>query len=85
LRALEISSSGIIYSDIHEFTLINTNVQEAAEHGVTLHNTKGKPFRYYEFLIIEPTEHLGQVLDFSHQSVERSKEMGWERAKELLG
>ena len=85
LRALEISSSGIIYSDIHEFTHINDNVKEAAEHGVTLHNAKGKAYKYYEAMIIEPTEHLGQVLDFSHRAVERSKELGWERAKELLG
>jgi hypothetical protein len=85
LRALEIASSGIIYSDIHEFTHINANVQEAAQQGVTLHNVKGKPYRHYESLIIEPTEHLGAILDFSHHTVERTREKGWERAKELLG
>ena len=85
LRALEISSSGIVYSDIHEFTHINANVKEAAEHGVTLHNAKGKPYKYYESIIIEPREYLGKVLDFSHRAVERSKEQGWERAKEVLG
>jgi len=85
LRALDISSSGIIYSDIHEFTHINDNVREAAEHGVTLHNAKGKPYKEYKCLIIEPTEHLGLILDFSHASVERSKQMGWNRAKEVAG
>ena len=85
LRALDISSSGIIYSDIHEFTHINENVREAAAHGVTLHNAKGKPYKEYRCLIIEPTEHLGAILNFSHESVERSKEMGWERAREVAG
>ncbi|MCJ7499942.1 patatin-like phospholipase family protein [bacterium] len=85
IRALDISSSGIIYSDIHEFTQINSSVREAAEHGVTLHNVKGKPFKEYKSLIIEPTEHLGWVLDFSHETVERGKQMGWERAKEVAG
>ena len=85
IRALDISSSGIIYSDIHEFTHINHSVREAAEHGVALTNPKGKLYKEFKTLIIEPTEHLGWVLDFSHASVERSTEMGWERAKEVAG
>jgi len=84
-RAVDISSAGVIYSDIHEFTNINHNVREAAEHGVTLTNPKGKPYKAYKNLIIEPTEHLGWILDFSHKSVERSLEMGWNRAKEIAG
>jgi NTE family protein len=85
LRALDISSAGIIYSDIHEFTHINNNVREAAEHGVILHNAKGKPYKEYKCLIIEPTEHLGSILNFSHEAVERSKQMGWDRARDVAG
>jgi NTE family protein len=85
LRALDISSSGIIYSDIHEFTHINNNVREAGEQGVTLHNAKGKPYKEYKCLIIEPTEHLGAILNFSHEAVERSRQMGWDRAREVAG
>ncbi len=85
LRALDISSAGIISSDIHEFTHINRNVQEAAEHGVTLHNAKGKPYRYYKCLIIEPEEHLGNLLDFSQDAVATRVEKGWNRAREILG
>ena len=85
IRALDISSAGIIYSDIHEFTQINHNVREAAAHGVALTNPKGKPLKEYNNLIIEPTQHLGWVLDFSHASVQRSMEMGWERAREVAG
>ena len=85
LRALDISSSGIISSDIHEFTHINRNVQEAGEHGVTLHNAKGKAYKYYKCLIIEPENHLGSLLDFSQEAVKRSVAAGWDRAKEILG
>jgi len=85
IRALDISSAGIIYSDIHEFTHINYNVREAAAQGVALTNPKGKPYREYQSFIIEPTEHLGWILDFSRESVERSMEMGWNRAKEVAG
>lgn len=85
LRGLEISSSEIIYSDIHQFTHINRNVQEAAEKRVILHNAKGKPYKYFQHLIIEPSEHLGSLLNFSRKSVERSRRMGWERAKSVAG
>ena len=85
LRALDISSSGIVSSDIHEFTHINRNVEEAAEKGVILHNAKGKPYRHYRCLIIEPEVHLGSMLDFSRTAVENSMQAGWERAKEMLG
>ena len=85
LRALDISSSGIIYSDIHEFTHINNNVREAAQHGVTLHNPKGKPYKEYKCLIIEPTEQLELVLDFSRETVDKGLQMGWDRAREVAG
>jgi NTE family protein len=85
LRALDISSSEIIYSDIHEFTHINRNVQEAAEKGVILRNAKGKPYKHYKCVIIEPSEHLGPILDFSRETVESSMKAGWERARELVG
>jgi len=85
IRALDISSAGIIYSDIHEFTHINYNVREAAAQGVSLTNPKGKPYKDYKNLIIEPTDHLGWILDFSHRSIERSMEMGWNRAREVAG
>jgi len=85
VRALDISSSGVIYSDIHEFTHINFNVREAAAQGASLNNPKGKPYKEYRNHIIEPTEHLGWVLDFSHDSVQRFMEMGWNRAREVAG
>lgn len=85
LRALDIASSEILYSDIHQFTHINHNVQEADQKGVTLHNAKGKAYKHYKYLIIEPIGHLGSILDFSPETVERSREAGWERAKKLAG
>ncbi|UCF29971.1 MAG: patatin-like phospholipase family protein [bacterium] len=85
LRALDISSAGIISSDIHEFTHINRNVKEAGEHGVTLHNEKGKPYKFYKYLIIEPEEYLGSLLDFSYDAIQGHVEKGWNRAKEILG
>jgi NTE family protein len=85
LRSLDIASSELIYSDIHQFTHINQNVQEAAEDGVILHNAKGKAYKFYPNFIIEPPGYLGSILDFSRETVERSREEGWKRAKMLVG
>lgn len=85
IRTYEIATDEIIYSDIREFVHINRNVQEASEKGVTLHNVKGKPYKWYRCTIIEPTERLGSMLDFSRQALDRHMEAGWERAREVLG
>ncbi|UCG38753.1 MAG: patatin-like phospholipase family protein [bacterium] len=85
LRALEIATAGIIYSDIHEFTHINRNVLEAAERGVVLTNVKGKPYRHYRYMVIEPEKHLSPLLDFSHDTVMRNMELGWQRARAVAG
>jgi len=57
--------------DVREFIRINKNVQEAAAQRVTLHNEAGKPFKYYDYKIIEPDEPLGDTLDFSRALIER--------------
>jgi NTE family protein len=84
-QALDIALSEIFITDIREFVRINRNVKEAADHGVTLHNEEGKPYKYYESKIIEPDEPLDDTLDFSREALNRSMEAGWKKAKEVLG
>ncbi|MFQ5875386.1 MAG: patatin-like phospholipase family protein [Dehalococcoidia bacterium] len=84
-RSLEIALNEIFVTDIREFIRINKNVQEAAAGGVTLHNEKGKPFKYYNYKIIEPDQHLDDTLDFSRKAIEKSMKAGWEKAEEVLG
>ncbi len=84
-RALEIASHEIFVTDYIEFIRINRNVKEAAAHGITLYNERGKPFKYYSFKLIEPDEPLNDAMDFSRKSIERSMEMGWEKARQILG
>lgn len=85
IRTIAIAGNEIFTSDIREFIHINRNVKEAQEVGHTLTNIKGKPYKWYKCTIIEPKEPLGQMLDFSRNRVEKSKEAGWLRAKEILG
>ena len=83
-RALEIASHEIFITDCVEFYRINQNVKQAQAQGITLYNEKGKPFKFYEHWLIDPGEPLGDALDFSRKTIDRSIEMGWERAKEVL-
>jgi NTE family protein len=83
-RALELASHEIFVTDCLEFYRINQNVLQAGKHGVTLYNENGKPFKFYDHYIIDPGEPLGDALDFSRATVERSIQLGWDRAKELL-
>jgi NTE family protein len=83
--ALGIAVNEIFANDVREFIRINRNVEEAAAHGVTLHNENGKPYKHYEYRLIEPRETLGDSLDFSRESLDRYMELGWERAREVLG
>lgn len=80
-----IAINEIFTSDVREFIRIDRNVQEAAAHGVTLHNENGKPYRYYDYKITEPKETLSDSLDFSREAIDRHMKLGWDRAREALG
>ncbi len=84
-RSLDIALNEIFVTDIREFLRVNKNVKEAAAHGCTLHNEAGKAFKYYECKIIQPEVPLGDTLDFSRESIQRSMEAGWGQAQKILG
>ena len=85
MHSVGILLNEIFITDVREFIRINKNVQEAGAKGVTLHNEKGKEYKYYDYKIIEPDEYLGDIMDFSKPAVKRFMEAGWEKAKEVLG
>lgn len=86
LRTTDILVNELFRGDLQEFLRINALVKEAAAQGVVLHNpANGKPYKYYECKVIEPESPLGDPLDFSQPSVQRSLKTGMERAKAVLG
>ncbi len=86
LRTLDIVLDEIFRNDLEEFLRINALVKEADSLGFKLHHpVSGKELKYYEAKVIEPKSPLGDTLDFSQPSVQRSLHAGWERAKAVLG
>jgi len=84
-RTLEILLNELFRSDMREFMRINALVLEAQAQGVTLHHpVSGRPLKYYQCKIIEPTETLGDTLDFSQEAVQKSLKAGVERARQVL-
>jgi NTE family protein len=85
LRTLDLLLNELFISDMHEFVRINHLVKQAEAHDVTLkHPSSGRPLKYYDCKIIEPMEPLGDTLDFSQASVQKSLKAGVERAKQVL-
>jgi NTE family protein len=85
-RTLDILVNEVFTSDMRTFAMINALVQEAAAQGVTLHHpSSGRPLKYYKCKIVEPSAPLGDTLDFSQPTVQRSIQAGFQRAKEVLG
>jgi hypothetical protein len=70
---------------MREFIRINLNVKEAQAAGFTLHNEDGKPYKYYDYKIIQPDEQLGDTMDFTSDINQFRMQAGWEKAKQVLG
>ncbi len=86
LRTLDILLNELFRSDMQEFLKINALVKQAEAFGITLTNpSNGRPLKYFDCKIIEPTTPLGDTLDFSQASIQRSLQAGIQRAREVLG
>jgi NTE family protein len=85
-RTLDILLNELFRGDMQEFLRINALVHQAGAHGVTLrHPVSGKAYKYFECKVIEPTQPLGDTLDFNQAAIQASLRHGAERAKEVLG
>ncbi|RPI87746.1 MAG: patatin [Chloroflexi bacterium] len=86
LRTMDILLNELFRGDMQDFLRINELVRQAQSQRIVLYNPdSGKPYKYYEYKIIEPDQPLGDTLDFSRDAVQRSLSMGIQRAREVLG
>lgn len=80
---LDLLMNEILLTDIREFEQINSTVRQARNHGLELINEKkGRPYKEYKLHVIEPAEPLGDTLDFSRDSINRSLQAGRDRAEQ---
>ena len=86
LRALDLLLNELFQNDLQQFLRINQLVQQAEGRGLKLINPKtGKPYLFYTCKIIEPESPLGETLDFSPSTIQRSLGEGVRCAREVLG
>jgi NTE family protein len=85
IHALDVALNEIFVTDVREFIRINRNVKEAQMQGVPLTKENGKPYKFYEYKIIQPDESLGDTMDFSKRAVLMRMDAGWEKARQVLG
>ena len=85
VRTLDLLLNELFMGDLREFLHINHLVLQAAQHNLTLyHPVSGRPLKYYPYRIIEPDFPLGDTLDFSQPTVQRSLRHGGEKAKQVF-
>ena len=83
-RTLDIMLNELFVGDMREFLLINDLVKQAQGQNATLHHPDtGRELKYFKHIIIEPDldEPLGDTLDFSQASMQRSLKIGEKKAR----
>ena len=78
----DIAFNEIFNSDIDEFLTINRLAAQAKRKGVALVKENGKPYKVFKNVVIQPVKDLGDSLDFSHDTVIRRIQLGYEHAEQ---
>lgn len=83
-RILDILLDEIFLEDLKRCIQINNLVQQAGEQDITLKSESGDPLKYYELIIIEPPEDLGNTLDFDRVHLNQLLFLGREAVQKKL-
>ena len=79
----EITINEIFREDIEEFIKTNNIVQQCQQQGVIVYRDADhtQPYKYFNAIVIEPGNDLGDSLDFSQETVAERRRLGYEAAK----
>lgn len=84
-RTLSIAMHEILRTDVDRCLTINSLVKQAQAQNAVLTDPSGRPYKYYDVTLIEPTDVLGDPLDFSRANIDNAWNEGLARAKAVLG
>lgn len=71
-------------NDVDGLLRINELVKQAQSQGYQLLKRSGKPYKHYNCIIIEPDSNLHDTLDFSQESIRKSEQLGYMKAKDVI-
>ncbi len=77
----QINMNENINSSLDEFIKTNNLVKQAKEQGVRLKKSDGSEYKVYDYLIIEPDENIGDIMDFSPETAQYRIEKGYKCAE----
>jgi NTE family protein len=79
----EIAINEIFRSDIRQFLDINAIIKQLPD-GVVVKKQKGGPYKYFNSILIEPDEDMGDSLDFSQNEIQKRISIGYDTAKKVF-
>jgi NTE family protein len=86
LRTIDLLTNEIFINDVNDFIRINALVKEAEDHGLVLHHpTSGRPLKYFDYKLVQPEINLGDTLDFSQATIQKSMAEGFKKARQVFG
>ncbi len=78
----QINMNENINSSLTEFIRINDLVKQAREQGIKLIKPDGTEYKVFDYIIIEPDEYIGDMLDFSSDIIKLRIKKGYDIAKQ---
>jgi NTE family protein len=84
-RTVDILTDEIFLGDMKEFLRINRLVLQAKDKHIELLKENGKPYIFFKNTLIEPSEPMGDTLDFSRAALDRRRQHGWDMAARACG
>nr|BDD48132.1 hypothetical protein 48 [Balneolaceae bacterium] len=83
-RSMDVLLNEIFQNDISECRKINELVRQAESNGIDLRSSSGRVLKHYRLVVIEPGESLGDMMDFSRDTLQWRQRHGQAQARTFL-